>query len=203
MGPGGKWLRTLAELARRLKVPGLPPLILMTDGRRLPDPAAAVACLPRGSAVIARHRNGLALEALARGLIGPCCRRGVRLLVSGEARLAWSVGADGVHLPEALARRGPIRRRPGWLVTAAAHSPAALARAADAGADAALLSPVFTTASHPDRPPLGPLLFAAWCRESPLPVYALGGISAGTAPRLMVSSLAGFAGIGGLAGGAA
>ena len=192
-------MRTLAELAGRLNFPGLPPLILMTDGRRLPDPAAAVAGLPRGSAVIARHRDGTALEALARSLAGPCRRHGIRLLVSGEVRLAWSVGADGLHLPEAMARLGPGRRRPGWLVTAAAHSPAALARAVDAGADAALLSPVFATASHPGRPPLGPLLFAAWCRDSPLPVYALGGINSGTARRLMGANLAGFAGIGGLA----
>ena len=197
---GGRRLRTLAKLARRLKIPGLPPLILMTDGRRLPDPAAAVAGLPRGSAVIARHRDGRGLEALARSLAGPCRRRGVRLLVSGNGRLAWSVGADGLHLPEAMARRGPIRRRPGWLVTAAAHSPAALARAAAAGADAALLSPVFATAGHPGALPLGPLLFAAWCRDSPLPVYALGGINSGTARRLMGANPAGFAGIGGPAG---
>jgi thiamine-phosphate pyrophosphorylase len=187
-------------LARRLKIPGLPPLILMTDADRLPDPVGAVAALPRGSAVIVRHRDGAALEALAGALAGPCRRHGIRLLVAGEARLAWAVGADGVHLPEVLARRGPIRRRPGWLVTAAAHSPAALARAAAAGADAALLSPVFTTASHSGTPPLGALLFAAWCRDSPLPVYALGGIDAGSARRLMAATPAGFAGIGGLAG---
>lgn len=193
-------MRTLAELARRLNFPGLPPLILMTDSHHLPDPAAAVACLPRGSAVIARHRDRTALEALARALAGPCRRHGVRLLISGDGRLALSVGADGLHLPEAMARLGPRRRRPGWLVTAAAHSPAALRRAAVAGADAALLSPVFATASHPAAPPLGPLLFAAWCRDSPLPVYALGGITAGTARRLMATNLAGFAGIGGLAG---
>ena len=193
-------MRTLAKLAGRLNFPGLPPLILMTDSRRLPDPAAAVAGLPRGSAVIARHRDGPALEALARALAGPCRRHGIRLLVSGEARLARSVGADGLHLSEAMARLGPRRRRPGWLVTAAAHSPAALARAVVAGADAAILSPVFATASHSGRPPLGPLLCAAWCRDSPLPVYALGGINAGTARRLMGANLAGFAGIGGLAG---
>ena len=193
-------MRTLAELARRLKIPGLPPLILMTDEACLPDPVAAAAGLPRGSAVIARHRDGAALEALAWALAGPCRRRGIRLLVSGDARLARAVGADGLHLSEALARRRPQRRRPGWLVTAAAHSPAALARAAQAGADAALLSPVFTTASHPGAPPLGPLLFAAWCRNSPLPVYALGGINAGSARRLMGTSLAGLAAISGLAG---
>lgn len=192
-------MRTLAELARRLKIPGLPPLILMTDDRRLADPVGAVAGLPRGSAVIARHRDGAALEALAWALAGPCRRHGIRLLVSGEARLARAVGAGGLHLPEALARCGPIRRRPGWLVTAAAHSPAALARASAAGADAALLSPVFTTASHSGPPPLGPLLFAAWCGASPLPVYALGGIDAGSAKRLMGAKPAGFAAIRGLA----
>ena len=100
-----------------------------------------------------------------------------------------------------MARRGPgiwqPWRRPDWIVTAAAHSRAALFRAARAGADAALLSPVFWTASHPLAPALGPLRFAAWCRSSPLPVYALGGISARTARRLRAGGGAGFAGISG------
>ena len=41
--------------------------------------------------------------------------------------------------------------------------------------------------------------FAAWCRAAPLPVYALGGITAETAGRLAASSAAGIAAIGGLA----
>jgi len=184
----------------------LPPLILMTDSRRLPDPLAAVQRLARGSALILRHYDAPDRTELAKVLARACRRRGIRLLIAGDWRLAAAAGADGVHLPEGLARKGPgawaagLSRKPGFLVTAAAHSPLAIRRAARAGADAVLLSPVFPTASHPGAPSLGALRFAAWCRRSPLPVYALGGVNARTAGRLAGSRLAGIAGIGEIAG---
>lgn len=208
--------RTVASLAdlawrlnwrrRRLPVAGtgdkaFPPLILMTDSLRLPDPLAAVASLPAGSAVILRHYEAPGRQDLARELAVLCRRRRIRLLIGGDARLAYAVGADGLHLPEWLARRGPGKwrrwRRADWIVTAAVHSPASLFRAAGAGADAALLSPVFATVSHPDVRMLGPLKFTAWCRLSPLPVYALGGISTANVRRLKDCGNVGFAGIGG------
>ncbi len=213
-------MASLADMARRLnlsagalpalqirgqpvapRVGRLPPLILMTDSRRLADPAAAIAGLPRGSAVILRHYDDPGREALGRRLLALSRGTGVRLLVAGDARLAARLRADGLHLPEWMARGAAWRRwrRPGWLVTAAAHSQAALWHAARAGADAALLAPVFATASHPEAKPLGALRFAAWCRAAPLPVYALGGITAETAGRLAASSAAGIAAIGGLA----
>lgn len=179
----------------------LPALILMTDEARLPDPLPVVASLPPGSAVIVRHYGDPNREDLARRVVAVARPRGVRVLIAGDAALAAKIGADGLHLPEAMAALGPGPwrgwRRPHWVVTAAAHSPAALWRAARAGADAALLAPVFQTASHPRAIPLGSLRFAAWCRRSPLPVYALGGVSAATAGRLKASGAAGFAGIGG------
>ncbi len=200
-------------MARRLKPRGaiaakfgggggvLPSLILMTDIHRLADAAAAVAALPKGSAVIVRHPDGAARKAQARGLLPLCRAGGVLLLIAGDAKLARDLGADGIHLPAAMVRSGPhfwrLWRR-NWLVTAAAHSPAALHRAERAGADAALLSPVFATASHPRARPLGPLRFAACCRSGPLPVYALGGVTTLTARRLLDSGAVGFAGIGGL-----
>ncbi len=202
--------RTLARRTDRYKPRtrrrALPPLILLTDSRRLPDPLPAAAQLARGNAVILRHYDAPDREALARRLAALCRRRGVLLLVAGDWRLAWRIGADGVHLPEGLARRGPrswgagVPHRPGFLVTAAAHSPPAIRRAARAGADAVLLSPVFPTASHPGAKTLGTLRFARWCRMATVPVYALGGVSRDTAPRLAGSGVAGLAGIGGPAG---
>ncbi len=198
-------MTTLAELSRRLKPrvhhPSLPPLILMTDRERLPDPAPVVETLPRGGAVILRHYGDPGREALAFRLAPLCRARGLRLLIAGDADLAIRVRADGIHLPETQMRRSGrawrMRHRPGWLVTAAAHSPNAVRRAAQAGVDAVLLSPVFPTQSHPGAAPIGPLRFAAWVRESPLPVYALGGVSVQSARRLASSGAAGFAGIGG------
>ncbi len=201
---------TLARMAERLnrrhrrRSAGvdLPPLILLTDEKRLADPSTALAGLPPGAAVILRHTPATDRVALARRLKLACRRCGLRLLIAAgpgdrglAGALAARIGADGVHLPERLVGRARLRR-PGRLVTAAAHGPAGLRRARRANADAALLSPVFPTDSHPGAPTLGPLRFAAWARRAPLPVYALGGVDAVTARRLAASNAAGLAGIG-------
>ena len=180
---------------------GLPDTILMTDGKRLADPLPVIANLPANSVVILRHYGAPEREELAVRLMAAARKHGVRVLIAADARLAHKVGADGLHLPEALAARGPgvwrAWRRPDWLVTASAHSPGALYRAKRAGADAVLLSPVFATASHPETRPLGILRFSAWCRRSPVPVYALGGVSPVNRRRLKDSGTRGIAGISG------
>lgn len=190
----------VANLEHRAGKWNRPRLALMTDETRLSDPAAAIRALPRGSIVILRHYDAPGRDGLARRLAMLCKSRRLRFLVAGDWRLAAQVGADGLHLPENMAKRGrgPWARRR-WLVTAAAHSGRALFRAARAGADAALLAPVFPTASHPGRPALGAVRFAALVRRSPIPVYALGGIDPATARRLKGAGQAGFAGIGGIA----
>ena len=201
-------MTTVANISQRLnsRHPAggrLPPLILMTDAARLPDPLATAARLPAGAAVILRDYDAPGRVALAAALSALCRARRLRLLVAADAELAARVGADGLHLPEGLVPRMPRRWPRDWLITAAAHSPAALRRAWRAGADAALLSPVFATASHPNAPTLGVLRFAAWANEAPLPVYALGGINADTARRLIDSRAVGLAGIGGMTDGPA
>jgi thiamine-phosphate pyrophosphorylase len=121
----------------------------------------------------------------------------------GRNNLAQAIGADGVHLPEWRVRHGAWPgfrgRKPRWLITAAAHSLAAMRRAALRGADAVLLSPVFATASHDGVRPLGALRFAAWAQKSRIPVYALGGVDVRSAARLRQTRACGLAGIGGLA----
>lgn len=181
----------------------LPLLLLMTDPARLPDPAPAVAQLPRGSGVILRHQDPRARARLARALAPLCRRQGVLLLIAGDPRLAAELRADGVHFPESRGAeaRAWRRRRPRWLITTAAHDGPALQRAARAGAQAALLSPVFATASHPGARPLGPVRFTRLVHRSPLPVYALGGVTAESARKLKTSGTVGIAGISGLATG--
>ncbi len=195
--------RTLAEQARSLKLGrgdrGLPALVLLTDPVRLPDPRALLPHLPAGSAVILRHGDPLARAALAMQLAPLCRRLRLRLLIAGDAALAVRVGAAGVHWPERQIPRGRWRRpRSLFLVMAAAHGRAALQRAARAGADAALLSPVLPTRSHPGGAVLGVWRFAALVAGAVLPVYALGGIDRRTARRLSGSGAAGIAAIGGL-----
>jgi thiamine-phosphate pyrophosphorylase len=190
----------VARLARALNpLTHLPPLILMTD-ERVRDPVAAVKRLVRGSAVIVRHRDRDSRKSLV-AILRPVTRaRGVLLLISEDGQLAQSMGADGLHLPERQSRTALHWKaiRPKWLITTAAHSAEAVAIAARAGADAALLGPVFPTRSHPGRANLGIFCALGIAARAPLPVYALGGINAGTARRLAETGIAGFAAIEGL-----
>ena len=182
-----------------MKSTALPKLIFMTDEGRQKDPFPTVRCLPSGSAVILRHYKDPARVELASRLINETRGKKIKILISGDIRLATKVGAQGIHIPEFMAQHCSWTwqnwRKPTWLITAAAHSPKALIRAKKLGAHAALLSPVFSTNSHPDAPPLGVLKFTAWCKKSPLTVYALGGVTQTNARRLKNSNIQGIAGI--------
>ncbi len=184
--------------ARARRVGRAPTLVFLTDAAREPDPAGIVARLPRGAAVIVRDYAHPARDALARALVRIGRARGVIVLVAGDPRLAIRVRADGFHAPEGLAFRARAVRaiRPNALVTTAAHGPRGLVAAARVGADAALLSPVFATPSHPGAAALGPVRFAALAAAARLPVLALGGVDARTVRRLLGSGAAGIAAIG-------
>ncbi len=194
----------LARTAARLNAQAglaLPSLVLMTDDLRLADPLAAARALPWGAAVIVRARDATKRAALAAAMMTVARQRHLIVLVAGDGELAARLDADGLHLPEAGIGAALRWRalRPRWLITAAAHSARALLRAKAARADAALLSPVFATASHPDGGAFGPSRFRLLAGLSPLPVYALGGIDDRSAGRLAGARLAGLAAIGALA----
>lgn len=199
---------TLAKAAANLKrraqnhVPrDVPAIWLMSDEKRLPDPTAALATLPRGAAVILRHYGAPRRAALAEKLAALCYRRGLHLIVAGDWRLAARVQAHGLHLAEHAAHRGPSPgarlwlRQKGRVLTAAAHGPRGLREATSLGASGVLLSPVFKTASHPDRAPLAVTRVASMTRMAKIPVIALGGITGANIARLRHSGCAGIAGI--------
>jgi thiamine-phosphate pyrophosphorylase len=175
----------------------LPRLWLFTDARRLPDPRAAVARLPRGLAgVVLRHDGDPARAALGRDLARLCRAHRLALVVAGDTRLAAALHA-GVHL-----RNGrwpdPCRRRRA-LVTSSAHGWADLRRARRAGAQLAFLSPVFPTLSHPDARTLGPLRWSRIARASAGAVAALGGVDGGNIRRLSAAACQAVGAIGALA----
>lgn len=174
--------------------PGLPALWLFTDPRNEMPLAELIGQLPRGAGLILRHwHEG---EADLRGLARLCRRKGIKLLLSGDLRAALASGADGVHWPERLLRRTGRLPRP-LLVTAAAHSPAALVRAARFGCDAAFLSPIFPTRSHASAAGIGPNRAGLWLRAARLPVLGLGGVHSANAQWLRKR---GFAGLGAIDG---
>jgi thiamine-phosphate pyrophosphorylase len=197
---------TLANAARLLKRrarranPAMPTLWMVTDERRLADPTVAISALPRGSGVILRHYGVPNRAAIAKRLAGLCRRRGIVLLIAGDWRLAATVGAAGLHLAEHAARLGLAPGGRLWVrgrvLTMAAHGGPGITVAARRGATAAVLAPVFTTASHPGREALGRLRTRCLVRRARIPVIALGGINARTVNALKHSGCAGIAGVG-------
>jgi len=189
----------MERTARLLKRPGgvgkgLPRLLFFTDPVRTPDPVAAARRLPKGAAVVYRTFGAPDAEATARALKAVARDRGLKLLMGQDWALAARIGADGVHLPERLARRARAlkRARPRWIVTAAAHSPRA---ARVPGPDAVVVSTVFPSRSASAGEPLGPVRLAALVRAAGRPVYALGGVNDKTARRLLDAGLVGLAGV--------
>lgn len=158
--------------------------------------------LPAGAGIVYRPFD--AADALARGrrLADVARRRGLLLLAGADAALAEAIGAAGVHLPQRLVARAPAIRaaHPGWRLTAAAHDVEAVRAAQQAGAEAVVVSPVFSSNSPSAGAPLGPAGLSAIVEGSALPIYALGGVNAGTAGALAGCGVYGLAGIEGFAG---
>ena len=193
---------TLGRRARQGKrsahgKPRLPSLWLVTDPERTPHPESIVARLPRGAGVIYRAFGAPDAEAVATRLRRLTARWGLVLLIGADERLAARVGADGVHLPErSLGQAARLRhRRPRWLITVAAHGPAAVARGGRSGVDAVVLSVVFASRSPSAGRPIGVLRLAEIARTAAGPVIALGGVNDGTALRLIGSRVYGLAAV--------
>ena len=156
--------------------------------------------LPKGSAVVYRTFGAADRLQTARKLRRLTRKRGLWLLIGADWRLAAAVGADGVHLPQRLLRHAPAlrQRRPGWLITAAAHDMPAVLRGRRLGVDALLVSPVFPSLSPSAGRALGAVRFGAWVSAARVPVIALGGVNDRTARRLRSTQTAGLAGVDGL-----
>lgn len=118
-----------------------------------------------------------AVRELAAELL-PLARAQACLLLSGDVEGALAFGEGvGVQLKAAQLASMPARPLPDtqW-VGASCHDEVDLLRAAGI-ADFATVSPVAATATHPDAPPLGWKAFERLAATSPLPVYALGGMT--------------------------
>jgi len=141
-----------------VRQPALPRIWLVSDQRNDADLDRAIARLPRGSGVIFRHRH-LAPADRAQRLkrVHRLCRRfGHRLEVAGEG-----YGPPAPHRS-----------------LATAHSLREIGRANRFGAEAAVLSPVHATRSHPAAKPLGRVRFLLLARRCKARVIALGGMTA-------------------------
>lgn len=125
--------------------------------------------------------SGAALFELACRLRELTRRYGVRLLINDRIDIALAVGADGVHLPVDSFAPADARRLlgAGAVVGASTHSVEQALNAAAGGADFVVFGPVFDTPSkRAFGAPLGLDALAKVTEAVPLPVLAIGGVTA-------------------------
>ena len=140
--------------------------------------AAFEAALQRGLRLLLLREPQLSDEVL--NTIVPALRErahavGARVLVSSRhAPALWEM-CDGVQLTARDLLRAPSRPAVKW-VAASVHNRVELTRASGIGCDFAVLGSVLPTASHPGSTTLGWDGFAAIAQQTPLPLYAIGGL---------------------------
>ena len=126
---------------------------------------------------------------------------GLPFLVNRRLDYALAGRAAGLHLPSLhppIPRMREYMARP-LLVGVSVHSLTTAIEAVTEGADYLIAGPVFDTPSkRPFGPPLGLTLLREIVREVPVPVWAIGGIGEGEAPRVREAGAFGMAVIGAL-----
>jgi len=144
-----------------------------------------------------RELDGGPLARLVRACVDAVRGTRTRVLVNDRLDVALAAGAHGVHLRADSMPGSRVRRvvPPGFLVGRSVHSVEEAAAAADGSLDYLIFGTVFETASKPGREAAGLSALAAVSRATPLPVLAVGGITAARIEPVVAAGAAGVAGI--------
>ncbi|MEM6789046.1 MAG: thiamine phosphate synthase [Myxococcota bacterium] len=161
---------------------------------------ATVAAALRGGATMVQMRDKTAsdedLGALATRLAPLCRAYHVPLVVNDRVAVAARAPVDGVHVGQADAAASAARARlgPNAIVGLSATDAREAAAIDPTVVDYCGLGPVFFTATKSDAtPPLGLDAFATARAACPVPVVAIGGITADNAPSVVRSGADGVA----------
>src|SRR5512142_28370 len=157
----------------------------------------AVSALAGGAGVIQFRDKEVGDEdftAIAHRLQHLTRKYNVRLIINDRVEIALAIGADGVHvgqhdLPFAEVK---ARARPGMIVGVSATNYGEAAQLVGSGADYLGVGPVFVTPSKTHAtPPIGVEELARICRDSTIPVVAIGGITEANLPSIIAAGASG------------
>ena len=163
----------------------------MTDPERVVDVVQAARNLPQGATLIYRHFGSAHRFVDAEALRQITFARGnQQFLIGADPQLALEVGADGVHFRRDAKLEAPAlwrRRCPDWLISMAGI------KSGDYEGDLSVLdgllvSSVFPSESPSAGEPIGISGLQTAVQNLGVPVFALGGINAKTAPKLNIAA---------------
>ena len=175
-------------------------MLLFTDPRRTPDPAASAERLPRGAGVVYRAFGAADAIETGRALARVCRRRGLVLFVGADPNLAIRLGADGLHLPRTSGFPPWLRPNASRPLSGDRLSPQSRRRASSTrrrrrcscGLASALLQPEPVCGAAAGSMPA---LAYRFVRQADVTVYALGGVNTRTVAGLRMTGVTGFAAI--------
>ena len=160
----------------------LPNLWLLSDARNDAVLEARLGEFREPVGFVYRHYHLAPAERLARfeTLARIARRMGHLVILSDSTLTAREWGAHGVYgAPLSI-----YPTRADMITIATVHDMREMAQANRIGADAIMLSPVFTTRSHSGGTLLGSARFRSLARHAQMPVIALGGMTRAKARRL-------------------
>lgn len=130
---------------------------------------------------------------LARKVLALCRRYQVPCWLHTFVDVARELQPEGLHLPLSVLRGLGADDRKGLpkQIGASCHSLEDIREAAELGATCCTFSPVYPSQCKPGVPPKGLALLHRVCRQSPIPVYALGGVTPERAQELAGAGAAG------------
>ncbi|MFW5854442.1 MAG: thiamine phosphate synthase [Thermodesulfobacteriota bacterium] len=163
------------------------------------SPIDQVRAAIQGGATLIQYRNKFYSEAFLPEVIqirDLCRQKGIPLVINDHIDLAEAIGADGVHLGQSDASPALARQRlePEAIVGTSVSDLTELA-ATDLGpCDYIGTGPVFATGTKPDAKAVkGPAGFQEIADKAPVPVVAIGGITAENARACFEHGAAGVA----------
>jgi thiamine-phosphate diphosphorylase len=164
------------------------PDFLDTASALLRTYGAAIALHVRGDGVSARR-----LLASAAALVDVAAEAGGTVLVNDRIDVARAAGAHGAHLRERSIPPADARRLIGAaLLGRSIHDPDGAAAPAR-WTDFLFLGTIYPTATHPERPPLGPAALAHVATRTDTPVLAIGGVTVERLPAVVAAGAYGVA----------
>ena len=179
----------------------LPKVIIIFDDESFDKKKLLKLKIPKKSAFLLRSYETKKRKKIAKQLLNFCKMKKIKLLIGSDIKLAEDINADGIHFPEYMVKKNKInwtyiknvKSNKKWIITTAVHNIQSLKKAEELNIDAALLSPVFPSKSHPNNKSLGLNKFLKIVKKTKLPIYALGGINIKNVKSLIETDIIGYA----------